>query len=366
MMIKPKHLLLTLIIFVCFCACKDQKHEHGEHTHVHNEASNIDNQNYFDEYMLSDEVYGTKTSVTITETKRIMVTNSLPNHNIGKFPNEGNPNTIAAQNRKFEFPLKPVFIGKPTWIREPGIAINGIKFEPGTGEVVQCESGENYRVEAFQDIIDLGLDFNNAHVQPTGAYHYHGAPVSIIETMENLEDLVHIGFAHDGFPIYYSRSDKYKPSYRLVEGIREGEDCSYERPGISVEVADGGHHDGTFNSDFEFVDGLGDLDECNGITIDDEYMYLVTSEFPYVSRCLMGAFESNQRGGPPPNRPAGKQDLNELFEKMDVNKDDKITVAEAEGPLKQMFKTVDIDNDDFLSKEELKKHLIDYDSRPKR
>ena len=62
------------------------------------------------------------------------------------------------------FPIKPNYKGQPTWVREPGVALNGVKFEPGTAEVVVCETGENYRVEAFQDVIDLGLDFNNAHV----------------------------------------------------------------------------------------------------------------------------------------------------------------------------------------------------------
>ncbi|KAG1658329.1 hypothetical protein GQR58_023086 [Nymphon striatum] len=238
-------------------------------------------------------------TITITAEERIMVTNSLPNHATGEFPNPGNPNTISAQNRTFSFPLHPKYKGKAQWIREPGIALNGIKFEPGTAEVVVCESGENYRVEAFQDIIDMGLDFNNAHVQPTGAYHYHGSPSGVIENFDSGEDLVHIGFAHDGFPMYYSKSNAYKPSFKLLEGKREGEDCNYSRPGQSIAIPDKGHHDGSFGSDYEYVEDSGDLDECNGITIDDQYMYLVTNEFPYVSRCLMGEFESQERGGPP-------------------------------------------------------------------
>ena len=105
-----------------------------------------------------------------------------------------------------------------------------MKFEPGTAEVVICDTGENYRVEAFQDLINLGLDFNNAHVQPTGAYHYHGTPTSVIEDLDTGEDLVHIGFAKDGFPIYFSKSEAYKPSYTLIDSNREGEDCTYTNP----------------------------------------------------------------------------------------------------------------------------------------
>jgi len=65
--------------------------------------------------------------------------------------------------------------GAQTEVRTTGVAVNGVKFEPGTAETVTCDSGETLRVEALQDINDLGLDFNNAHVQPTGEYHYHGA-----------------------------------------------------------------------------------------------------------------------------------------------------------------------------------------------
>ena len=161
---------------------------------------------------------------------RKMITNALPNHKTGEFPRKGNPNTISSQNRTYSFPVNPKYTGKPKWVREPGVALNGVKFEPGTAEVVECETGENYRVEAFQNIIDLGLDFNNAHVQPTGAYHYHGSPTSVINNFDKGDDLVHLGFAHDGFPMYYSKSGKYKSSYKLLEGHREGEDCVYENP----------------------------------------------------------------------------------------------------------------------------------------
>lgn len=360
----------TAMIFACLImGCKDKNvaHTHGSDSHTHEAASNVlSSENYFGAYNLKDDEYGTKTQVTITDKQRIMFTNSLPNHSTGEFPNTGNPNTISAQNRTFKFPLKPKYTGKAKWIREPGIALNGIKFEPGTAEVVVCESGENYRVEAFQDIIDLGLDFNNAHVQPTGAYHYHGSPSGVIENFDSGEDLVHIGFAHDGFPMYYSKSNAYKPSFKLADGTRAGEDCTYTNPGQTIDVSVGGHHDGSFGSDFTFIDGSGDLDECNGITIDGQYMYLVTNEFPYVSRCLMGEFESQERGGPPqgsgrgePGQKGERPNAKQLFEKMDTNTDGKITTEESEGPLKQKFTEVDSNNDGYVSQEELEKDLAD-------
>lgn len=56
-----------------------------------------------------------------------------------------------------------------------GVSVAGIKFEPGTAER-DPETGAP--IEAFQDIRDLGLDFNNAHVQPNGEYHFHNGEIT--------------------------------------------------------------------------------------------------------------------------------------------------------------------------------------------
>jgi hypothetical protein len=324
---------------------------------------------YFGSYSIEDPVFGTKTNVTVTKDRRIMVTNSLPNHKTGAFPTRGNPNTISAQDKTYAFPVNPKYTGIPQWVREPGIALNGVKFEPGTAEVVVCDTGENYRVEAFQDLINLGLDFNHAHVQPTGAYHYHGTPTLAVENFDKGDDLVHIGFAKDGFPIYFSKSEVYKPSYKLIEGNRVGEDCTYTNPKNTMNVPIGGHHDGTYTSDFEYIDGYGDLDACNGITIDGKYMYVVTAEFPYVSRCLMGEVIEEERQRPVRGqhqerfrgeRPSTAQ----IFEHMDADKNDKLSLEEVKGPLKEGFSKIDADKDGFISKEELEKTQKENKQRP--
>ncbi|KAA5821949.1 YHYH protein [Algibacter amylolyticus] len=350
--------ICILLIVLLSCKSNTGTHSHdseGEHSHSHNTETPI---NYFGNYSLINEDYGTKTFVTVSGNTRKMVTNALPNHKTGAFPNQGNPNRISAQNKTYTFPVKPKYTGEAQWIREPGIALNGVKFEPGTAEVVVCDTGENYRVEAFQDLIDLGLDFNHAHVQPTGAYHYHGSPTSVIENSDTGQDLVHVGFAHDGFPMYYSKSGAYKPSYKLLDGNREGEDCTYTAR-ETIDVSVGGHHDGTYGSDFEYVEGYGDLDACNGININGQYMYLVTNEFPYVSRCLMGEVEQEERRGPQNregvNRPGQRPSATDIIKQMDANKDGKLSETEAKGPLADDFSKVDANKDGFISKEELAK-----------
>ena len=355
-------LVMLLSIIGCTSNKGSQSHSHTDGSHSHDTTEEVSD--YYSSYSLVDNDHGTETKMTVNGTTRKMVTNALPNHDTGTFPNQGNPNTITAQNKTYEFPLNPVNTGNPSWVREPGVALNGVKFEPGTAEVVVCDTGENYRVEAFQDIIDLGLDFNNAHVQPTGEYHYHGTPTSVIKSNDTGVDLIHVGFAHDGFPMYYSKSNAYKPSYSLVDGTREGEDCTYSNPMNTMNITiEGSNHDGAYGSDFEFIDGSGDLDECNGITIDGQYMYLVTQEFPYVSRCLMGEVNS-QQGGPQgggrgnqqggrSGQGGGRKSAKELIKNFDANKDGKLSIDEVKGPLKSDFTKLDSNSDGFLSEKEI-------------
>lgn len=265
--------------------------------------NNTSETDFMQGYQISNDTYGTKTSVKIKGNKRVMKTNSLPNHPTGQFPNVGNPNSISSQNKEYTFPLNPTLTSKSKWAREPGIALNGIKFEPETAERFICETGEVYRIEAFQDLVNLGLDQNHAHVQPTGAYHYHGVPTELIKQLDNGEDIILIGYAKDGFPMYYSKSGKYKPSFVLSEKLRSGEVCEYNNPKQGMQKnLNGTSPDGTFVSDWTYSEGVGQLDECNGIEINGEYGYFVTEEYPYVSRCLKGDFTEEHHSGPPPGQ----------------------------------------------------------------
>src|SRR6185503_11125949 len=162
--------------------------------------------------------------------------------------------------------------------------------EPGTARFWNGLRQWNY--EAKCGFINLGLDQNNAHVQPTGAYHYHGLPTGLMERFGGDENrMLLVGYAADGFPIYTSRghtiaSDaksglkKMRSSYQLKKGERSG--------------GPGGKYDGKFTVDYEYVKGSGDLDECNGrFGVTPEYPhgiyhYYLTEEFPHISRCWRG------------------------------------------------------------------------------
>lgn len=135
---------------------------------------------------------------------------------------------------------------------------------------------------------NFGTDLHNAHTQPDGAYHYHGNPNSLFDqTNPSMESPV-IGFAADGYPIYGSyifdnqTIRKVKSSYRMKSGARValGSEASGDFPG--------GNYNGMFREDYEYVDGLGDLDECNGMVYNGTYGYYVTDSFPWVLNCFMG------------------------------------------------------------------------------
>ena len=157
-----------------------------------------------------------------------------------------------------------------------GVALNGVPFEPGTAECYGRSRGQRgsmgdceWREEAIVNVKGrLGLDQHNAHVQPTGAYHYHGIPLGLLK--KQLEPYV-LGYAADGFPMVFAHA-RYKPSWCLKSGIRPS--------------GPGGRYDGTYTQDFEFVAGSGDLDECNGIEVDGGVHLCDYGSFPIFAALL--------------------------------------------------------------------------------
>ncbi len=254
--------------------------------------------------------------VTISERDgfRFIEANGLPNHATGQFPGRGNPNAIRAQNYHFRVPLAPTANATPTiYDHQPfGVATNGVVFDPFTAGFWKNDRNSGWREAADPIRRNLGIDAARAHVQPNGAYHYHGVPGPLVTDKSKMTLL---GWAADGFPIYApfapkdpanSRSTivRLKSSYRLKPGLR--------RAGAPT-----GAYDGTYEEDWEYVAGLGDLDECNGRTGPtpefprDTYYYVLTEAYPYIPRAFRGtpdrSFERRPhrmgRTPPPDGRP---------------------------------------------------------------
>ncbi len=248
--------------------------------------------------------------------QRHIYSNGFPNHDYCY-----NPNNIPVQSyHYFRVDKAPTIANEITQIirdngrpaRHFGVALNGVILSPAPGTpfiYVNKNTGEFNWDWVFEPTNNQGdemgqvrLDCATAHTNGNG-YHYHGEMFEYLETIEpgitsatTLTEPYHIGWASDGHPIVYKFGPnangtlvELQPSFRLKSG---------ERPGDGI-VAPCGPYTGKYTVDYEYVNGLGDLDECNGIqssiTIETalgtetfEYFYVISSSFPQIPRCLVG------------------------------------------------------------------------------
>ena len=194
-----------------------------------------------------------------------------------------------------------------------GVALNGVMFAPGPALpfVYSNPDTNEYNWDwVFEPTNNQGsgkdkvsLDCASAHTSTSHGYHYHGEMFSYLEkehpgitSQTTASEIVQVGWAVDGFPILYKFGPdasgaikKLAPSYALKEGERPGD-------GLSAPC---GPYTGKYTNDYEYKDGLGDLDECNGIaatitletangTETFDYYYVVSSTFPQIPRCFFG------------------------------------------------------------------------------
>ncbi len=255
--------------------------------------------------------YKNEVKITVSSDRRLIESNGIPDHKTGSFPGAGNPHAITPQNHRFTVPVEPKAAEQVTvlGLQDFGIAVNGIPFDPSAAEWWNGNRAWQYEPMYNRS---LGIDLNNAHVQPTGAYHYHGLPQDLLKRLEAGSKMVLVGWAADGFPIYgplcpsdpndlESPLKKMTSSYRLKSG---------NRPSGS---GPGGRYDGTFTADYEYKSGSGDLDECNGRYgktaefPDGTYYYVLTENWPIIPRFYRGTPDpSFQRGPGGPGGPGGR------------------------------------------------------------
>ncbi len=280
---------------------------------------------------INEEIYNDDESVndyskyswSSDESDRILIGNGVPNHEVGTFPNPDNPNAIGEQNVNKRFTLCPTIITESGLeVVGPALAIayalNSVKFDPATagrcndsGECSLARGQGNWNIEALgHDTFDFGDDMNHAHVQPTGEYHYHGMPELLMEFLGDDRGMILVGWASDGFPVYAryaytnpndsnSAIEPMQPSFRLKT------EPDSNRPMVLTKLTGGPGGStnpnteipmGAFTQDYEYVEGLGDLDQCNGrFGVTPEfpkgiYYYVVTDDFPFFTRCLKGDF----------------------------------------------------------------------------
>ncbi|MCB1004689.1 MAG: YHYH protein [Acidimicrobiales bacterium] len=239
-------------------------------------------------------------TITVADGYRTIVTASYPDHDIdASFRYPGTPQPQDPGDT-FRVTTDPQVASSPTYVGTGqyfGVHLDSVVFDPKTAGYWNNDMGSGWNYVATPD----QLDAYGAHTRPeTGFYHYHAVTAQWVSDTDVHSALV--GWAADGFPIYlrYGYTDptdagsgvtNLASSYRLKSG---------DRPSDSP----GGTYDGTFVADYEYVDGLGDLDECNGRDCvtpefpDGTYAYFLTDEWPWVPTYLRGTPDDSFSPGP--------------------------------------------------------------------
>lgn len=257
-------------------------------------------------YQIHDVETGCTMNVQVSGGHRRITANGLPNHATGAFPNAHNPNSIRQQSYSYLLPAAPKKTSTSTYNvpQAFGIAINGVIFDPYAAEWWQRNPRSGWQLNALSPDVNLGLDSSHAHVQPSGAYHYHGIPDGLVATLDARKHSPLIGWAGDGFPIYLNRG--YKKAKDAKSGVKTLK-SSWRLKSGTRPSGPGGSFDGMYEEDYHFVSGAGDLDKANGrfqVTPEypnGSYCYILTASYPVIPRRFVGSIASSfaRLGGPP-------------------------------------------------------------------
>lgn len=236
------------------------------------------------------------------------VTNQIPNHDAGASSHW--PGIILPNTDYLQVTAAPELAAQPSPLGMGAIAmmLNGVKWEAfpaacyGVGpepdglEAIGCgpdQIDNPWRYDIGSPLNDFGFDDFMAHIQPGGMYHYHSTPSVLYDIdCDGNDPSPVIGFAADGFPVHgpcFDDNGTVRPaqsSHAVKSGPRQPV-AGYTTP-LAVGNVAGTDYDGQFIGDYGYVPGSGDLDECNGMTVDGSYGYYITGEYPYVVGCYSG------------------------------------------------------------------------------
>lgn len=318
-------LILPLFVVVFLAACKDDNNPTDQTNNDDNCTSDqvVDQSRGECNQTLS---FSPVVNIIDNGTSFTIDANNIPEHKVGLFgmgPGSLNPNKISEQSSSYTITKTPQVTGSYIGLLSTsgvgpaagpkysfGILLNGVELDPVAAEpfphegIMSPNVNWEWNLEALN--VNLGLDCNNAHVQPTGKYHYHGSPTLYLASINlDTNKMTLVGYAADGFPIYYkyaytnandtnSKVIAMSSSYRLKTGKRPGD-------GVTAPCGD---YNGVYSNDYEYVESLGTLDEANGrngITPEypgGTYYYIITDEFPGIPRYFAGTPSQDFKIGP--------------------------------------------------------------------
>ncbi len=268
--------------------------------------------------------------VSVNDTHCLFESNNIPQHDVGGNTTTGKDfaSRVAENSTPYQLkvPRNPSLSDTVHYIEKQagkltlnGILLNGVDLDMdsafcyhpdisaplniGLGTRQQCGlNAEWYAVPANNpDIVTLDEFTGHAF---DGRYHYHGdnqalsyhshQPHSDITGQSDVDPSGSpvIGFAPDGYPIFghyvydveLGGVRKVSSSWQTKEGERAPpQGASITPPSITT------HPRGLFVEDWQYVEGSGDLDECNGMTdAYGNYGYYYTETYPFGPVCTRG------------------------------------------------------------------------------
>jgi hypothetical protein len=230
----------------------------------------------------------------------VLISNNIPNHDFNDETADFH-HPVSEIMQRFFIPANPTKAARPAALSQRafnGVMLNGVPIDllsagcyrpngrraDADGNVaIGCRADDKWLLDPLGTDHKFGVDAHNAHTQPGGMYHYHGNPMALFDDQPGRDGSPVIGFAADGFPVFgsYFKDEtgtvrKARSGYRLKSGAR---------PKSATDP--GGAYDGMYVDDWEFA-GTGDLDACNGMTVNGQYGYYVTDSYPWILACLSG------------------------------------------------------------------------------
>lgn len=227
----------------------------------------------------------------------------IPAYEIG--PWTGNPNTPSDQDFSFIITRNPVEntgTDIQTGLGQIGVWKNGVVFF----NAKDAFSYNNQNTWFQNAIVVEGLSFDDClgHPAPGGAYHTHLNPACLYDYTDGTQHAPLLGYAFDGFPIYgayaYENPDGTGPIVRMETSYQlrniterttlpDGTALNANQYGPAV---DNTHPLGYYIEDYEYVEGLGHLDEHNG-------RWCVTPEYPEGTYCYFATITADFEGAYP-------------------------------------------------------------------
>jgi hypothetical protein len=197
----------------------------------------------------------------------------IPGYSIGPWLN--NPNIPINQNFVFKITRKPTpNSGTLTnvGLGHIGIWSNGVSIDNAWDAMTYNNEG----VWKRNALVYEGISFDNClgHPQQGGEYHHHVNPTCLYNDKDSTNHSPIIGYMFDGYPVYgayaYTNLDGTGSIKRMVSSFRKrniterttlpnGNAASKAGPAVNAT-----YPIGNFLQDWEYVQGLGDLDEHNG------------------------------------------------------------------------------------------------------